>query len=49
MSVLSLMVDVRRYVHMPMDHLFVPVIKDIYCIMIKGHVQVIITDITSYG
>ena len=48
MNVLSLMVDVRGYVQIPMDHLSAPVIKDIYCIMIKGHVQVIITDITSF-
>ena len=46
MNVLSLMVDVRRrYVQIPMDHLSAPVIKDIYYVIIKGHVQVLIIDI----
>ena len=45
MNVLSQMVDVRRYVQIPMDHLSAPVIKDICYVMIKGHVQVLIIDI----
>ena len=45
MNVLSLMVDVRRYVQIPMDHLCAPVIKDICYVVIKGHVQVLIIDI----
>ena len=48
MRVLSLMVDVRKYVQIPMNHLSAPVIKDIYCIMVKGHVQVLITDFVLY-
>ena len=40
MNVLSLMVDVRRYVQIQMDHLSAPVIKDICYVMITGHVQV---------
>ena len=45
MNVLSLMVDVRRYVLIQMDHLSAPVIKDICYVMITGHVQVLIIDI----
>ena len=45
MNVLSLMVDVRRYVQIQMDHLSAPVIKDIHYVMIKGHAQVLIIDI----
>ena len=45
MNVLSQMMDVKRYVQIPMDHLSAPVIKDICYAMIKGHVQVLIIDI----
>ena len=45
MNVLSLMVGVRRYVQIQMDHLSAPVIKDICYVMIKGHAQVLIIDI----
>ena len=48
MNVLSLMVDVRRYVQIPMDHLSAPVIKDIYYMKMLEHVQVIMTDIALY-
>ena len=45
MSVLSLMVDVRRYVQIAMDRLSAHVIKDICYVMITGHVQVLKIDI----
>ena len=45
MNVLSLMVDVRRYVQIQMDHLSAPVMKDICYMKITGHVQVLIIDI----
>ena len=49
MNVLSLMVDVRKYVQIQMDHLSAPVIKDICYMMIKGHVQILIADFVLYG
>ena len=48
MNVLSLMVDVRRYVQIPMDRLSAPVIKDICYVKMLEHVQVIMTDIALY-
>ena len=48
MNVLSLMVDVRRYVQIPMDRLSAPVIKDICYVMITGRVQVLIIVIGLY-
>ena len=42
------MVDVRKYVQIPMDHLFAPIIKDICYVMIKEHVQVLKADIDLY-
>ena len=45
MNVLSLMVDVRRYVQIPMDHLSAPVSRDICYVKITRDVQVLIIDI----
>ena len=48
MNVLSLMVDVKRYVQIPMDHFSAHVIKDICYMMITGRVQVFIIVIGLY-